>query len=89
MESDAAACATSYVKDFCDFLLSMYDKSPTITAVVVFGAFAYAFYNRWLTHLERKIVPMTTDEFRATIENGKEMRQGRVMNAETTGASDE
>ncbi|MGY4028422.1 hypothetical protein ACW5WQ_21165 [Aeromonas rivuli] len=89
MEAEVTACTTSYINDFGDFLLSMYDKSPTITSVVVCGAIIYAFYSRWLRYLERKIIPLSVEDFRAEVETGKQMRQGNVMNTEATGASDE
>ncbi|WP_411680207.1 hypothetical protein [Aeromonas hydrophila] len=84
-----AECPTSYVKDVGDFLLAMYDKSPVVTAVVIIGIFAYIFYSRTLTHFEKKIIPLTPEQFRARVENGQEMRQGGCVDAEPTGVSDE
>lgn len=84
-----AECPTSYVKDVGDFLLAMYDKSPVVTAVVIIGIFAYVFYSRTLTYFEKKIIPLTPEQFRVRVENGQEMRQGSCVDAEPTGVSDE
>ncbi|HHQ4930280.1 TPA: hypothetical protein ACSP88_003754 [Aeromonas hydrophila] len=83
-------CPTSYIKDVGDFLLAMYDKSPVLTLVVIIGILAYGFYSRTLTHFEKKIVPLTPEQFRDRVVKGQEMRQGSsCVDAEPTGVSDE
>ncbi|WP_368172274.1 hypothetical protein [Aeromonas sp. R9-2] len=86
----AADCPTSYIKDVGDFLLAMHDKSPALTLVVIVGIIAYFFYNRTLTYFEKKIVPLTPEQFSDRVARGQEMRQGSSSaDAEPTGVSDE